>query len=194
MRVLVPGAATAAPAAATDQQQRGRKSPWGGLSDPSCPMGNRLGSLNPTYLQRSGIIQPEGKQDLPSFAGGVTVCPASLVPPPASPGEVQGSGSHPATAGPHCPSHRSQAAQCGTPDLQPNSLQYAGEQSGCTSQASGDFSLLCSHRLRYLLCPPEHPSPASPTACSHRPLVPAALHCCTQQRVHCVLAARSDIV
>lgn len=37
--------------------------------------------------------------------------------------EVQGSGSHPAIAGPHCPPYCSQAVECGTPDLQPNPLQ-----------------------------------------------------------------------
>lgn len=85
------------------------------------------------------------------------------------------------------------AAQRGTPHLQLNPLQRAGKGSGCIPRVLGDFSLLRSCRLRCLLCPvpPEHPSPASPAARSRCPLVPLALHCCTQRWAHCALAARS---
>lgn len=84
----------------------------GGVSDPSCPWRHHLRSLNPTYLQHSGVIQSGRESGFAILGGWVTACPASSsssVPPPASPGQVQGLGSHPdLTTAPH-----SQATHCG---------------------------------------------------------------------------------
>lgn len=82
----------------------------GGVSDPSCTWRHHLRSLNPTYLQHSGVIQPGRESGFAILGGWVTACPAfSSVPPPASPGQVQGLGSHPdLSTAPH-----SQATHCG---------------------------------------------------------------------------------
>lgn len=112
---------------------KGPTPPRGGhtLPNPSCPPGNHLRSLNPTYLQRSGIIQLGRKsQELPCCAGGGSGCPASSVPPPASPGALA------PTLPPPDPTARPTAARLlsvghRTCPQTPSSTQLSGQGARC---------------------------------------------------------------